>query len=279
MGFSIGQGFQSALGAGNASAKANNRLSQVNADAGNKVRAASNAAEAAEGNLQRFVQSVNNQREMNAAGRALEANTVNSARMSDAATRGGFSDDIRAAEQAGHMAASAAVAGVSGNAVDTVNQATDLRNAIVHQSIEDNADSATYDVSRRAGNIMSQLVGGIDSSVISDHLDYNVNYAQQSPILPWFARTLQGFFPAGTDALGGFRDAAGSASQSLQTSYNSYQDRKSGNATYNQNASPSSNYSFDYGQYDPNSSAMLDPNFDYGSSDGYGGDSYDFGSF
>lgn len=278
MGFSIGQGFQSALGAGNASAKGNNLISDTNAQEGNRVKLAENAASAAQGNLARFTQSVNNNRALDAGGRALEALTVNSLRGGDAALRGSFSDDIRSAEAMGHMAASAAVAGAGGNVVDSVNQSTALRDSIVRQSVTDNAGSATYDVSRRAGNIMSQVVGGLDDSIILDHMDYNVQVAQHAPVLGMFARTLQGFFPAGTDALGAFKDAGNTVSSRVSSAYDTYQDRRTGNATYNQNASPSGNNAdFSY-NYDPSSTSMVNTN--YNPADfGIDSDDFDYGSF
>jgi hypothetical protein len=283
MGFSIGQGFQSALGAGNASAKANNLISKTNAETGNRVRAAENLAASAQGNLQRFTQSVNNNRALDAGGRALEALNVNTLRGGDANLRAGFSANIRSAEAMGHMAASAAVAGVGGSVVDSVNQSTALRDSIVKQSVADNVGSASWDESRRAGNIMSQIVGGLDSSIILDHMDYNVQTAQTSPVLGMFARTLQGFFPAGTDALGAFKDAGNTLGSKVTSAYDTYQDRKTGNASYNPNASPSSNNAdFSY-NYDANSTSMVNSDYnpaDFGiSSDGYGGDDFDFGSF
>lgn len=199
-GFSFGGGFGALLGHGatNALTRANNRLSEINARTSNATRQASNAAAAAEGNLARYVQSVNNNRALEAGGSAQEALLVNYLRGRDRQTAGNFSDDIRSAEQAGHSAAAAALAGVDGNVVDMVNGSTALRDSIVRQSVEERQSAQAYDVSRRAGNIASQMVAGLDNSIILDRLDYNVDYAKETPELSVFAQTLNGFFPGAT---------------------------------------------------------------------------------
>lgn len=161
--------------------EANNRLSKQNAESTNAIRQASNAATAAQGNLNRWVQSVNNNRRMDSAGEALEANTVNARRAGDQALKGGFSASIQNAEQAGQMAASAAFSGVGGDVVDMVNTSVNLRNEIVKQEFSDRLDLAHSDVARRAGNIMSQMVGGLDSSILMDNLDYNIAVAEYTP--------------------------------------------------------------------------------------------------
>lgn len=163
----------------NAVTEANNRISKANAEAGNKLKQAGNMAAAAESALARFVQSSNNNRELDAGGNALEANTVNARRRSDANLAGGFAADLRSAEQQGAAAAAAAVSGIDGNVVDMVNVSTALRDSIVQQSVDDRQSMIDYDTSRRAGTIMSQMVSGLDSSVIVDGLNYNIDMAQR----------------------------------------------------------------------------------------------------
>lgn len=201
MGFSIGGGIGGYFGnkATNAAIAANNRLSAINAKTGNDLRQASNAAKAAEGNLARFVQSVNNNRTLEAGGNAQEALVVNATRRGDAQLTNSFSVSIREAEQAGHSAAAAAAAGVDGNVVDMVNASTALRDSIVRQSVDERQSAEAYDVSRRAGNIMSQMVSGLDNSVILDSLDYNIDVAQSRPELSSFAALVRGAFPAALD--------------------------------------------------------------------------------
>lgn len=188
----------------NATARANNMLSGVNAREGNAVRGRKNEAAAAQGALARFVQSVNNNRALAAGGNAQEALVVNALRQSDAMAGVSFSESIRAAEQAGHAAASQASAGVDGDVVDMVNTSTALRDSIVRQSIADNQDAAAYDASRRAGLVMSQMIGGLDQSVILDSLDYNVDVAQVQAKSSMFADVLGGALPGLNNLAGDF---------------------------------------------------------------------------
>jgi hypothetical protein len=162
--------------------ESNNQISEVNARTGNRLRQAGNAASAAEGNLERFVQSVNNNRRLKAGGDAQEALVVNASRANDAQLAGRFSESIRNAEQVGHAAAAQAMNGMAGSVVDMVNTSTALRDSIVRQSVDDAQSQQNYDTSRRAGIIASQMIGGLDASVILDKLDYNVEVAQHTKI-------------------------------------------------------------------------------------------------
>lgn len=173
-------------------AKNNNRLSKLNAEVGNRNRQLANQAAAAQGNLARWVQSVNNNRFADDAGKALAANLETYYRDSDMQINRGLSEDIRAAEQQGMQTAQAAAVGAVGNTVDMVSASTVLRYGLVDQQIENLKAYNAYDTTRRAGNIMSQMVSGMDSSIILDTLDYNVDVAKEIPIMSHFANALQG---------------------------------------------------------------------------------------
>ena len=282
MGVSIGQGFQSALGVGNNLAKANNAISKENAASSNSLRLYSNAATAAEDNLARFTQSVNNQRTMDAAGKTLNANTTNFLRGNDVQQSNTFAGQIDAAQQAGHSRAQQAASGVGGNVTDMVNSATALRTSIAKATADQYAKSQQQDFSQEQANVMSRMTGSLDNSIILDHLDYNKSVATVTPTLKWFASTLQGFFPANTDALGNagkaIADYAGTTYNSWRSGQNAALDQKTGNATYNPNASPSSSTGAATYNYDPMDTSMQNKNFsfDFGS-DNY--DAFDFGSF
>lgn len=196
-GFNIGGGVGAGLGksANDAVINANNQISEVNTRTGNRVRQAGNAAAAAEGNLNRFVQSVNNNRRLKAGGDAQEALVVNAARAGDAQLAGRFSDSIRDAEQVGHAAATQALNGLGGSVVDMVNTSTALRDSIVKQSVDDKQNAQAWDTSKRAGVIASQMIGGLDSSVILDRLDYNVDVAQHQNKTSFLGTVLGGLLP------------------------------------------------------------------------------------
>lgn len=201
MGVSIGQGFQSMLGVGNSLTRANNAISKENASSANSLRLYQNAATASEDNLARFTQSVNNQKVLDAGGKTLNANTVNFLRGNDTQQTQTFAGQIDNAQQEGHQRAIQAASGVGGNVTDMVNSATALRASIAKATADQYARGQQQNYSQEQANVMSHMVGSLDNSVILDSLDYNKSVATQSPELKWFARTLQGFFPANSDAL------------------------------------------------------------------------------
>jgi hypothetical protein len=234
-GFNFGGGFGALFGHGatNALTRANNRLSAINASTSNATRQISNEAAAAEGNLNRFVQSVNNNRALEAGGNAQEALIVNYLRGRDGQIAGNFSDDIRSAELAGHSAAAAALSGIDGNVVDMVNGSTALRDSIVRQSVEEHQDQQAYDVSRRAGNIASQMVAGLDNSIILDKLDYNVDYAKILPELSVKSQTMHGFFQGATWYNNGAAPDKDSAAKSTtSTEYDGFKTRERSSSRY-----------------------------------------------
>lgn len=255
----------------------NNAISDLNAKTGNNLRGAKNAESAAEGSLARFVQSVNNNAELKAGGSAQEALVVNAVHGDNARLTRSFAQSIQDAEQAGHAAASQASAGVAGNVTDMVNASTALRDSIVQQSVADDQSQADYATSRRAGNIMSQMVSGLDSSVIMDTMDYNVEVAQHQAKFGKLSSMLHGAFPNGAtqgvskETLTSVKSGIGSGWASLKQKYNSY----------GQDPWANNEHGADYGpQQDPYAiyQGMADP-IQGGGSDGYGGDSYDNGDF
>jgi hypothetical protein len=194
-----------------AQTRINNRLSVVNADAKNRTRQASNTAQAAQGNLARWVQSVNNNRALRAGGEALEQTIVNAKRADDADLAQGFAASIRSAEAQGMAAASQARAGVNGQVVDMVNASVALRDSIVRQRFADHVDTKSYDTARRAASIMSQTIGGLDSSVILETMDYNKDVAQTQHVQSRFANAITGMFE-GMGMTGAKNSAQGQAS-------------------------------------------------------------------
>jgi len=165
-----------------------NRVNVANADAANVTRRGQNALSAAVSSNNRFVQSVNNNRQLAAAGSAVEATFVNSLRQQDELLSQGFEASISAAEQLGMSAAASAAAGAGSSATDAVNVATALRSARVQQSLDDSLETFQYDTSRRAMSIASQAVDGLDVSNQFTNLDYATNVAQtkRAPS-PWSA--------------------------------------------------------------------------------------------
>lgn len=223
MGFNVGGGFAAIIrkGAVDTATRANNKINALNAKVGNNLRQGQNAATAAQDNLARFTQSVNNNKILTAGGNAQAALTVNALRGSDAHMAQDFSGSIATAEQAGHMAASQASAGIDGNVVDMVDTSTALRNSIIAQQVKTSEDETAYDVGQKRGMIASQMISSMDQSTILDHLNYNVDVAKTQGLSNVFSAALQGFFPNGTDS--GLADSLQSAKTTIGNSalYNS----------------------------------------------------------
>jgi hypothetical protein len=178
------------------------------------IRAAQNTNAIAQSALARWTQNTQNSRRLKAGGQALEANTVNTYRQLDAKEYKDFSGQIAQSEQAGMSAVSAAAAGIGGGVVDMVNASTALRNSIVDHQSEQQGLRFISDSQRRAGNIMSQTIGGLDSSIIFDSLDYNVDYAKKMAVPGTFASIFQGVLgavsPGSLSALKGQDSTTGS---------------------------------------------------------------------
>jgi hypothetical protein len=152
---------------------ANNMVSASNAQTGNASRRARNLAAMAEGGLQRFIQSLNNNRQLQEGADALSTAQTNFNRSVGSAKQSMFSDDIAQAEQRGAAAVAQAASGTGGSVADAVNAATALRNQITSEIKDDRLTMLTSDQRARMGSIASQMIGGLDSSVIHDNIDYS----------------------------------------------------------------------------------------------------------
>jgi len=159
--------------------KAQNRVRKAQADAEDTLRPARNQAAAAQSSLALWSQSVNNQRRARSVGLQLEGNAVNSARQRDAVLGQSFTGSIRNAERAGAQMAAAASSGVSGNVVDMVAGATALRRKVGEEATQRMLGQSGYDTARRAAELSSQLVSGLDTSMTMAGIDYNQTILQQ----------------------------------------------------------------------------------------------------
>jgi hypothetical protein len=207
--------------------EANNRMSAAFTDASNMVRGAANAFGAARGALQRYMQSVNNNRILDAGGTALEASLVNARRQDDQVQQSSFEEQIRDAERTGSQAAAAAFAGVGGSSsADMVSLSTRLSQQRAAAAAETSREAGLYDASRRAGAIHQQMVGNLDTSIIFDNIDYQVDTATKNHALNPFYVGLGGAVDAlvGSQALQNYgqNDKPNQRSQSFR--FNSAQD-------------------------------------------------------
>ncbi len=192
-------GIYSAVTSGNQAkedARARNEVRRANAEAANLVRGANNEKAAAFGHLNRWLQSVNNNRALDNAALSLEQTKANYLRQVDASRAGDFQRQLQVQEQAGAASATRGYTGFSGNAAEMVGGSAALRQALVEQTVQKNYKVADQDQQRKVHAITSQLMGGLDQSLILDAVDYNRNVtfeeAAPSSTGPVLAATFQG---------------------------------------------------------------------------------------
>lgn len=156
-----------------------NALRQLETKLTNETRTMANVREHAIGSLNRWVQSVNNNLALRAGGKALEANTVNARRAKDYRAERRFSSSLSEAEALGAASAARGASGLNGNVVDMVAGTMALRSSIVNEQLRKQGISEDDASAQRAGMIMSQMVNGLDNSIIYPNRDNNVNVAQE----------------------------------------------------------------------------------------------------
>jgi len=156
-----------------------NYMRKTEAGLTNATRTMANVREHAIGSLSRWTQSVNNNLALRAGGKALEANTVNSRRAKDYRTERRFSSSLSEAEAKGAASAAVGASGINGGVVDMVAGTIALRSSIVNEQLRKQGISEDDASAQRAGMIMSQMVNGLDNSIIYPNRDNNVNVAQE----------------------------------------------------------------------------------------------------
>ena len=186
-------------------AKTDNEIAEANAKARNDTRRGDAAVEGAQTRLQNWVQAQNNKRHLIEAGEALESAQVNISRATDSKVRGDFAASIAAAEQAGASAAAIANSGVGGAVTDMINTSTALRDGIMAQQSQEQFDKGMYDTGRKIGSIASQMVGGLDQSLLLDKFDFGRDVAQTTHYQDRTAAILIGAAATGAQLYSGYK--------------------------------------------------------------------------
>lgn len=146
-----------------------------------RVRVAGNEFKAAEAGLNRFAQSLNNQKRLEAGGKAQSALLENAARGREAEQVGNFERTIRSSEDMGNNAARAAASGSYGSVVDMIAVSTALRDDRIEGQLERNRVYKDRDTARRASEIMTQTAGNLDNRSIYESLDYGFYMPDDRP--------------------------------------------------------------------------------------------------
>lgn len=178
----IGAGVMGWLGnqSGKAQAKIDTHLSAVNAAATNQVKRAQNLETMAKNSLARYVQTANNNLTLDDGGDAFTANLVTGLRMMDSEVNQKILNDVNTLEEFGAASASQAAVGAGGQVVDMINSTTALRASISRELQTQSGEYAAFEVGQRSRSIMSQMIGGLDSSLVLDSLDTRRAVAQET---------------------------------------------------------------------------------------------------
>lgn len=160
-----------------ANINAANTVNEANSFANNLIRGANNQLGAARGSLNRYNQSVNNQRTLQSAGMQAEAALVNYRRARDSEIQDDFETQLRFAEQAGAQAAATALSGLSGGVADVVNSTTALRKSRLLQRSETARKQGDFDAQQRQAQILQAGWDSLDNSEITDNIDYSKDVA------------------------------------------------------------------------------------------------------
>jgi hypothetical protein len=160
-----------------AQTNANNTVNAANAYASNLVRAANNELRTSRNRLARYTQSENNARVLDNTGAALEASVLNYRRARDSAASDDFESQIAFSEQAGAQSAAAALSGLTGGVADIVNGTTALRKSRLQQRSDQAMKQNDWDAGQQVKQIAQAGWDSLDSSEISDDLDYSLDIA------------------------------------------------------------------------------------------------------
>lgn len=171
-------------------ASANQRSSETTATSKNRARMWSNYNTIAQNNLGRFVQSINNNRKLAAAGQSLGTQVTNYRRQKDVLLNSGFEQSIAEAEQLGSQHASAAVAGIGGSVADNINSATILRQDRIKGQAAAAENAMDFDFRQGQSAIVQNAIDGLDNKTVFDNLDNNIDVALKYASPTWFGKFL-----------------------------------------------------------------------------------------
>jgi hypothetical protein len=160
------------VGLGLLGAWGNNKLAKAKAETDNAVREANNEIASAQRGLAATVRGINNRRLMESAGRALDAQTRNAARTSDAVARGNFEESIKGAEQWGAQAARAAGSGLGGGGIEAISRTTSLQIQRRQELLESQGDAITYEQAQATTQIMSNALIGLEAGPLTARQDF-----------------------------------------------------------------------------------------------------------
>lgn len=177
MGLSLLEGYAS-----RGAQKAQNILHDAEAKAANVVREGQNIEGAAQASFAGFMANLNNQRSLEAAGKAQANARANLDRMGVALTRGSVEDQIANAEAAGAYTAITAMSGSGGSSVDSISTAMRLKQQRAEFYTKERGKQMSYDQLQQITGIMPQTIAGLDIGTYSAPINYSTTFSKARPV-------------------------------------------------------------------------------------------------
>lgn len=145
---------------------------QANIDAKRITTASGNKKRGAIASEQATVQSIGNQRKLDAGGRDVNNITENVGRNLDAATYGKLGARVQAAEQLGASVAEAAAAGVGGSSIDAYNQTMKLHDDMAEEQGDRQVNTQVLAAGHARGDAITNAVASFGNTVQAPDLDF-----------------------------------------------------------------------------------------------------------
>lgn len=151
--------------------KANKRIDEANAEATNTVRSGNAQLASAVGNLQRWQQSVNNQRTIQSYADNAEAMRTNLDRVNKGLNSQSLEQRLASAQEAGAAVAAMGAAGMSGSTRDQLNASLRMAAQRKQDAISEQKNAANYDARQQIAALTNNLGFALDDNVIVDQVD------------------------------------------------------------------------------------------------------------
>lgn len=150
------------------------KIKQAEIEGKRITQAAYNEREAATTSLQRFAQSLGNQRKLDAMGKEFNARTQNIGAALDAAVTGTFQQRLAAAAELGAVTVMANSAGVGGGSVEAYRRTLNLRNAIQEEGQERAKDNNVINAVESRNSVIGNTVAALENNDFSPSFDYTI---------------------------------------------------------------------------------------------------------
>lgn len=147
------------------------KIEQAKIDAARVIQKSNNDRSASDATLNNFIQSLANQRKMDAAGAAMNAKGQNIAAMLDKATVGSIQQRIQAAGELGNASVQAAAAGVGGSSVETFQATMRLRSSVQKEGLDRAVAGDNTNASSERAGVIGEAIAGLSNNTYVGNMD------------------------------------------------------------------------------------------------------------